>query len=93
MGNAQNAISSSVRSAVRSERGLYGMKNVGWRFVRHGLHDSRWTGDSQHALKSGSEKPDQGFVSYSILKSEGSHRQASPSTSRPIRVSEVGWGT
>jgi len=45
-------------------------KNVGWRFVRRGLHDSRRTGDSQLVLKSGTVKPNRGFVSYSIIESE-----------------------
>jgi IS605 OrfB family transposase len=45
-------------------------KNVGWRFVRRGLHDSRRTGDSQLALKSGTVKPNRGFVSYSEMESE-----------------------
>jgi putative transposase len=45
-------------------------KNVGWRFVRRGLHDSRRTGDSQLALKSGTVKPNRGFVSYSVTESE-----------------------
>ncbi len=45
-------------------------KNVGWRFVRRGLQDSRRTGDSQLALKSGTVKPNRGFVSYSVTESE-----------------------
>jgi IS605 OrfB family transposase len=45
-------------------------KNVGWRFVRRGLHDSRRTGDSQLALKSGTVKPNRGFVSHSEMESE-----------------------
>nr|WP_241175425.1 transposase [Natronolimnobius sp. AArcel1] len=39
-------------------------KNVGWRFVRRGLNDSRRTGDSQLALKSGTVKPNRGFAPY-----------------------------
>jgi IS605 OrfB family transposase len=39
-----------------------GAKNVGWRFVRRGLQSSRWTGDSQLALKSGTMTPSRGFV-------------------------------
>ena len=45
-------------------------KNVGWRVVRRGLHDSRRTGDSQLALKSGTVKPNRGFVSYSATESD-----------------------
>ena len=45
-------------------------KNVGWRFVRRGRHDSRRTGDSQLALKSGTVKPNRGFISYSVMESE-----------------------
>jgi len=45
-------------------------KNIGWRFVRRGLHDSRRTGDSQLALKSGTVKPNRGFVSYSVTEAE-----------------------
>ncbi|WP_082223241.1 RNA-guided endonuclease InsQ/TnpB family protein [Halosimplex carlsbadense] len=40
-------------------------KNIGLRLVRRELHDSRRTGDSQLALKSGTVKPNRGFVSYS----------------------------
>ncbi|QPV64964.1 transposase [Halosimplex litoreum] len=45
-------------------------KNVGWRFVRRGLQNSRRTGDSQLALKSGTVKPNRGFVSYSEQEAE-----------------------
>jgi len=45
-------------------------KNIGWRFVRRGLHDSRRTGDSQLALKSGTVKPNRGFTPYSTPESE-----------------------
>nr|WP_250137787.1 transposase [Halorientalis salina] len=40
-------------------------KNIGWRSVRRGLQDSRRTGDGQLALKSGTVKPNRGFVPYS----------------------------
>ncbi|SDJ42759.1 RNA-guided endonuclease InsQ/TnpB family protein [Natronorubrum texcoconense] len=39
-----------------------GAKNVGLRFVRRGLQSSRRTGDGQLALKSGTVRPNQGFV-------------------------------
>lgn len=39
-----------------------GAKNVGWRFVRRGRQSSRRTGDGQLALKSGTVRPDLGFV-------------------------------
>lgn len=42
-------------------------KNVGWRFVRRGLNDSRRTGNSQLALKSGTVTPKRGFIPYSIV--------------------------
>ena len=41
-------------------------KNVGWRFVRRGLNDSRRTGNSQLALKSGTVTPNRGFIPYSL---------------------------
>ena len=41
-------------------------KNVGWRFVRRGLNDSRRTGNSQLALKSGTVTPNRGFIPYSV---------------------------
>jgi IS605 OrfB family transposase len=42
-------------------------KNIGWRFVRRGLNDSRRTGNSQLALKSGTVTPNRGFTPYSVL--------------------------
>ncbi|WP_138005201.1 RNA-guided endonuclease InsQ/TnpB family protein [Halalkalirubrum salinum] len=42
-------------------------KNIGWRFVRRGLKDSRRTGNSQLALKSGTVTPNRGFVPYSVV--------------------------
>lgn len=39
-----------------------GAKNVGLRFVRRGLQSSRRTGDGQLALKSGTVRPNQGFI-------------------------------
>ena len=70
-------------------------KNVGWRFVRHGLHDLRRTGDSQLALKSGTIKPNRGFVSYSATELEAeSTKQTPPSTKRAGATPErVGWGS
>ncbi|WP_256532559.1 RNA-guided endonuclease InsQ/TnpB family protein [Halovivax cerinus] len=45
-------------------------KNIGWRHVRHGLQNSGRTGDGQLALKSGTVKPNDGFVPYSAQESE-----------------------
>jgi IS605 OrfB family transposase len=45
-------------------------KNIGWKFVRRGLHDSHRTGDSQLALKSGAVRPNQGFIPNSMLEIE-----------------------
>ncbi|WP_198665703.1 RNA-guided endonuclease InsQ/TnpB family protein [Haloprofundus halophilus] len=42
-------------------------KNIGWRFVRRGLNDSRRTGNSQLALKSGTVTPKRGFIPYSVV--------------------------
>ena len=61
-------------------------KNVGWRFVRRGLHDSRRTGDSQLALKSGTVKPNRGFVSYSEQEVEAEFTDK-PHPQRANRVS------
>jgi IS605 OrfB family transposase len=61
-------------------------KNVGWRFVRRGLHDSRRTGDSQLALKSGTVKPNRGFVSYPATGSEAeSTDKPHPQRANPSR--------
>lgn len=37
-------------------------KYIGWRYVRRGHQSSRWTGDRQLALKSGTVRPNQGFI-------------------------------
>jgi len=39
-------------------------KNTWMRYVRRGQQSSRWTGNSQHALKSGTVTPSGGFTAY-----------------------------
>lgn len=65
-------------------------KNVGWRSVRRELHDSRRTGDSQLALKSGTVKPNRGFVSYSeqeveVVSTDKFHPPESERASAPSK--------
>lgn len=49
-------------------------KNIGWKFVRRELNDSRRTGDSQLTLKSGTVSPNRGFAPY--LNSSGSEEES-----------------
>ena len=50
------------RCGATANADYVGAKNVGWRCVRRGQQSSRRTGDGQLALKSGTVKPNRGFV-------------------------------
>ncbi|QAU12183.1 transposase [Halorubrum sp. BOL3-1] len=67
-------------------------KNIGMRYVRRGQQSSRRTGNSQLALKSGTVTPSGGFTAHPE-GFEAEFMDKPPSTSEPVRVSEVGSGS